>query len=73
MWAWPWGTGSGGTFWVRLEIVDDLFRFPEADAGIQLPVAFDCLDFPALPNQGQHILPGSWRWPVELLAMKLAR
>ena len=63
-------TGTTG----QLEFVDGVFRFPEPDAGIQLPVAFDRLDFPALPDQGQHIMSSFRGCLVELLAAaKLAR
>jgi hypothetical protein len=45
-----------------------MLRFPKPDARVQLPVALDGLDVPALLNQGQHIGLGFWQIAVVLCA-----
>ena len=50
------------------EPVDDLLRFSEPYAGVELPIALDRLDLPALPHQCCYILLGSGRGLTETVA-----
>ena len=50
------------------EFVDDLFCFSEPYARVELPIALDSLNLPALPCQCCHILFGSRRCLTETVA-----
>jgi hypothetical protein len=50
------------------EPVDDLLCFSEPYARVELPIALDRLDLPALPYQCCHIFLGSWRCLAETVA-----